>query len=82
MAAIYGVDIERIRSSDYERYVGFWLNRRRAIGKSAESVNQGLRFVVNPMFGKSMEQEWYENITETDSQAAFLRDLSVARAGE
>ena len=78
MAAIYGTDIERIRDSDYERYVGFWLNRRRASTKFAESVNQGIRSVVNPMFGKSMESEWFDNITETEEQAAFLRDKARA----
>ena len=59
----------------YERYVGLWLNRDRAVAQRALSVRDGVRAFLGPALGGQLSEQWYANIAETDDQAAIMRDL-------
>lgn len=79
MIALYGCDVESIRRSDYSLYVALWLFRERSLIRKSTQVQHGIRAMLNPMFGKPMDDDWYRHVTETEDQAVVARDLQAPR---
>ena len=78
LIAIYGGDIARIKQRDYAFYVALWLNRSRATAQSSLHIRKGMHSVLAPMFGAEMDEQWYQDISDTPDQAVILRDMERA----
>ena len=76
LCGIYGADAERIRETDYELYVGLWLNRDRAIAKHAVAVQQGIFGSAGLMFGITLPLEYFLAACDTEDQAIHAYETS------
>ena len=59
-------------------YVGLWLNRARATAQSGLHVRKGVLSVIAPIFGGTMDEQWFHDISDTKDQAILLRDQANA----
>ncbi|QDU97532.1 hypothetical protein [Lignipirellula cremea] len=70
MATAYGADVLALERTDYERFVGLWLNLSRAQLRQANCTRAGVEASLGVMLtGEPLPRRWFDAGSDTPAEA-------------